>query len=105
MKLDRLIKMCLNQAYSKVCIGKHLSEFSYPEWSKKRDPLSSLPFNFTLEYSIRKVQENHVRLKWNVTRQLLTYADMWIYCEIDTVKKNKETLIDASREVSVEINV
>jgi hypothetical protein len=25
MKLVRLIKMCLNEMYSKVCIGKHLS--------------------------------------------------------------------------------
>jgi hypothetical protein len=26
MKLVRLIKMCLNGTYSKVCIGKHLSD-------------------------------------------------------------------------------
>jgi hypothetical protein len=26
MKLVRLIKMCLNEMYSKVCIGKHLSD-------------------------------------------------------------------------------
>jgi hypothetical protein len=29
MKLVRLIKMCLNETYSKVCIGKYLSE-SFP---------------------------------------------------------------------------
>jgi sorting nexin-29 len=29
MKLVRLIKMCLNETYSKVCIGKHLSD-SFP---------------------------------------------------------------------------
>jgi hypothetical protein len=29
MKLVRLIKMCLNEMYSKVCIGKHLSD-SFP---------------------------------------------------------------------------
>jgi hypothetical protein len=26
MKLVRLIKMCLNETYNKVCIGKHLSD-------------------------------------------------------------------------------
>jgi hypothetical protein len=35
-KLVTLIKMCLNETYSKVCIGKHLFEFSYPKWSKTR---------------------------------------------------------------------
>jgi hypothetical protein len=28
MKLVRLFKMCLNETYSKVCIGKHLSDIS-----------------------------------------------------------------------------
>jgi hypothetical protein len=34
-----------------------------------------LIFNFVLEYDIRKVQENRVRLKLNGTHQLLIYAD------------------------------
>jgi hypothetical protein len=29
MKLVKLIKMCLNETYGKVCIGKHLSD-SFP---------------------------------------------------------------------------
>jgi hypothetical protein len=30
-KLVRLIEMCLNATYSKICIGKHSSDkFSYP---------------------------------------------------------------------------
>jgi hypothetical protein len=37
MKLIMVIKMCLNETYSKVRIGKHLSDkFSYPKWSKTR---------------------------------------------------------------------
>jgi hypothetical protein len=46
-----------------------------------------------------------VGLKLIETHQLLVYADVNLLCDnIDTIKKNTETLIDANKEVSLEVN-
>jgi hypothetical protein len=55
MKLVRLIKVCSNETYSKVRIGKHLSDsFPIQNGLKQGDALSPLLLNFALEYAIRR---------------------------------------------------
>jgi hypothetical protein len=74
---------------------------------KQGDAISPLVLNFALEYGIRKVQEKQVGLKLNVTHQLLAYADNvnLLGDNIDTIRKDTETLIDTSKEVGLEINI
>jgi hypothetical protein len=56
MKLVGLIKMCLNETYSKVRMGKYLSDmFPIDNDLKQGDALPPLLLNFALEYAIRKV--------------------------------------------------
>jgi hypothetical protein len=77
----------------------------YPKLFKNVNALSPQLHHFSSVYVITKMQENQVELKWNGTHQLLAYADdvNLLGDNIDTIKKNTETLTNASKEVGLEI--
>jgi hypothetical protein len=70
---------------------------------KQGDDLSPLLFNFSLEYATRKVPENQVGLKLNGHISCWSIVNL-LGVNIDTIKKNTESLIDDSKEVGLEFN-
>jgi hypothetical protein len=85
--------MCLNETYSKVCVGQHFSDmiwgfhsgdyeecfhfsdnFPIQNGLKQGYDSASLFFIFPLEYSVRKIKENLVGPKLMGHNQLLVYA-------------------------------
>ena len=107
MKLVRLIKVCLTETYSRVRVGKNLSE-RFPIWNglKQGDALTPLFFNFALEYAIRRALVNQDGLKLNGTLQLLVYVDdvnILGGC-LHTIREKAEALIVASKEIGLEVN-
>jgi len=105
-KLVRLLKMCLTETYSRVWVGKNLSEMFPIRCFQLGDALSPLLFNFALEYAIKRVQVNQDGLKLNGTHQLLAYAaDVNILGgSVHTVKEKAEALVVATKEIGLEVN-
>jgi hypothetical protein len=77
MKLVRVIKMCLNEIYSKVHVGKKNYAFPIQESLKWEDALSPLLLNFSSEYAIRKVQEYERGLyisSWSILMMIIYWV-------------------------------
>jgi len=107
MKMVRLIKMCLNERYSTVRVGKDLSDmFHTRNGLNKGDFLSPLFLNFALENTFRRVQVHQDGLKLNGTHQLLVYSDgvNILGGSVYTIEKNAEALVVASKETGLEVN-
>ena len=108
MKPVSLIKMCLSETYSRVRVGKHLSDtFPIKNGLKGADALSPLLSNFALDYVTRRVQVNQDGLKLNSTHRLLVDAvDVNVLGgSVHTMQKNTDTLVVASKEIGLEVNV
>jgi len=106
MKMVRLIKLWLNETYSKVRVGKRLSN-TFPVRNGLKQGDSLLLFNFAWECAIRRFEGNQDGLKLNGTHKLLVYADdVNILGEsVHAIKKNTEALLVSNKETGLEVNV
>ena len=96
LKLERLIKMCLNETYSRFQVGKHLSDmFPIKNGLKQEDAFLPWLFIFVLDYAIKSIQVSQDGLKLNGKHQLLVYAyDINILgSSVHTIKKNKRSFV------------
>jgi len=73
---------------------------------KQGDALLPLPFNFAVEYAIKRVQVNQDGLKLNSTHQFQVYAD-----DVNilggsrcTMKKNTEAFVVSSKKFGLDVN-
>jgi len=106
IKLLRLKKLCLNETYRRVRVGKHLSDmFPDKHGFKKGDALSSRLFNFSFEYVIRRTEVNQEDLKLNGANRILVHAgDNILGGSVNVKKKHTETSLGSSKENRLEVN-
>ena len=106
MKLVRLQKMCLNETYSRVRVGKHLSDMFPIKNGLKRRCFIALLFNFSLDYVTRRVQVNQDGLKLNGAHQLVVYADdaNILGGSVHTAQENTEALQVTSKKTGLTVN-
>jgi len=93
----RLIKVCLNEKYSIVSVGKR--SFPIKSGLEQGDALTPLLFKFALEYAIRKIQESKKGLKLNGIHELLVYADDVKLLGGNIHEKNTETSVLTSKQL------
>ena len=90
-----------------VRVGKQLSDmFRIKSGVKEGDALSSLLFNFVLEYAIWWVDANRKGFKLDRRQQILVNADVVniLRGSVQAIKKCTQCLLVASREIGLEVN-
>ncbi|XP_066909695.1 uncharacterized protein [Halyomorpha halys] len=106
-KLVNLVRMCMNETYDKVRIGKHLSEKSQVRAGLKQgDSLSPILFNLALEYVIKSVINTEEGLTLGGEIPVFGYAeDVVLDDDKEAIEINIITLINSSKELGLEISV
>jgi len=100
-------KIYLTETYSRVRVGKNVSErFLIRNSLKQGDALTPILFNFALEYAIRRVYLIQDGLKLNGTHQLLVNADdvNILGGSVHNIKENVDVLVVARKVTELEVN-
>jgi len=102
----RLIKMCLNETYSRVQAGKNFSDmFPIKKGFETRRCFIAIAFELWFRVCHQVGSGKPEWLERNDIHQLLVHADVDIFGgSIHTIKKNTEASVVASKEMGVEVN-
>jgi hypothetical protein len=102
MKLVRLIKMCLNETYSKLRMGKILSDVFPIQNIRNKEIFYRHCFRICRQ-ECPKIREC---LELNGTYQVMVYADdiTILGGNLNTIKMHTESVLEASREMGLEVN-
>jgi hypothetical protein len=75
------------------------------EWFETTRCFITIAFNFTLDYTSRRVQVNQYVMNLNGKHQLFVHADdTTLGRSMHTIKKNTEALVVRGKETGLEVN-
>jgi hypothetical protein len=99
--------LCLNEAYSKVLIGKSTSD-NFPIQNVLEEEMLYCFSAFQLCFRICHLEgprkPGGTEIKWGTSGAVYADDGNLMGDNIDTTKENRETLIDASKKVGLEVN-
>ena len=90
----------VTETYSRVRVGKHLSDVSLQEWLEKRRCFNAIAFKLCFRICHYEGSGKPERLEIKGTQQLLIFSDdvNIIGGSVNTMTKKAETLVVARKE-------
>jgi len=107
-KILKLMKICLNETYTRIRLGKHLCNIiSYYEWFETRKGFISIAFIicFRVHHLESSGKKGWLEIKWHKNVFGLSDDVNISGGSVYAIKENREALLVLIREIALEENV